>query len=169
MRNLTIFLAVFFLALAKPVAADPSVDQRLALAKEVLKLTRATDVIENMMPSMIQQQMQLLESMGGQKALTDVQKAAVEKAVADFTAVFAESFAPLMDEMAGLYAEKFSEEDLRALRDFYRSDVGKRFIDGGVELVPQVAQLSQAWSTKHLIPAAQKMNADLKAVMTASN
>lgn len=161
-------LSFFFVLLATQIHAARAQDNldpaRLALAREVLNLTRAAETIENMAPSMVQQQMQMIESM--ENSLTAEQKAAVESAVSAFMDSFSQYFPVLMDEMAKLYAAKFSVADLSALKDFYQSDVGRRFIDGGIEIAPQLIQVSQAWSMQYLMPAAQKMGEDLRVAVS---
>ncbi len=159
------FFIICFTAFHPLLAQDADSEARLALAKEVMKLTRATEAVEKMVPSLVQQQMQMIEARGGQDALTTDQKAAVETAIDNFMSSFSDAFPPFMDEMAKLYAGKFSLEDLTALRDFYQSDVGKRFVAGGIELGPQLAQASQAWAATYIIPAAQKMSTELQAAL----
>ncbi len=158
------FLIIFFCQ-SQFVNAQDADSIRLDLAKEVLHLTRATEAIEKMMPAMVEQQMQLLEQRNGGKPISEAQKAAAQAAVTEFMGSFSEAFAPLMEEMAKLYAMKFSREDLEALRDFYQSEVGKRFIQGGIELAPELARVSQTWSMNHMVPAAQKLGVELAAAL----
>lgn len=162
------FLVIFFCQ-SQLVSAQDADAVRLDLAKEVLRLTRATEAVEKMMPAMVEQQMQLMEQRNGGNPLSETQKTAAQAAVTEFMGSFSEAFAPLMDEMAKLYAMKFSREDLEALRDFYQSEVGTRFIQGGIELAPELARVSQTWSMTHMVPAAQKLGADLAAAMKTAD
>lgn len=162
------FLVIFFCQ-SQFVKAQDADSIRLDLAKEVLHLTRATEAIEKMMPAMVEQQMQLLEQRNGGNPISEAQKAAAQAAVTEFMGSFSEAFAPLMEEMAKLYAMKFSREDLEALRDFYQSEVGKRFIQGGIELAPELARVSQTWSMNHMVPAAQKLGAELAAALKTAD
>ncbi len=161
-RILTVF-SLCFCVFALPAGAQDGDDERLGVARDIIKLTRATEAVEKMMPVLIDQQMQIIEQQG--RTLSANQKQAVEAAVTNFTDSFAQAFAPLMDDMARLYGQKFSLADLKAIRDFYSSDVGARFVDGGLELTPELVQVSQAWTMEHVMPGARKLAADLKAAL----
>ena len=65
------------------------------------------------------------------------------------------SWAKLKSEYIAVYAELFSEEDLRALVDFYRTPVGQRFIDKQSELTDKMMQIGQ----KHVMELMPKMKA----------
>lgn len=163
MRGILTVFSLLFWVFALPVGAQDMDAERLAVARDIIKLTRATEAVEKMMPAMIDQQMQMIEQQG--RTLSADQEQAVEAAVTDFTDSFAQAFIPLMDDMAKLYAQQFSLADLKAIRDFYASEVGARFVDGGLELTPELVQVSQAWTMEHIMPGARKLAADLKAAL----
>ncbi len=72
-----------------------------------------------------------------------------DKSLNAFKAAFAEEMqkesADLMKMQAAVYAEHFSESDLKALAQFYRSDVGKRFIDEQPAIIKEISPLAMKW------------------------
>ena len=54
----------------------------------------------------------------------------------------------LLDQVAVLYAERLTADDLNELIKFYKSPIGAKFIQLQPELVQQSMQLGQAWGRK---------------------
>ncbi|MBO6506372.1 MAG: DUF2059 domain-containing protein [Kordiimonadaceae bacterium] len=162
------YLAVvfsFFVFFVQPATSQEVDENKLALAKRIIELTRATEAIEKMMPAMMEQQMAGMRSSGKIGDLSDAQQVALKKAIDQFTADFTVAFEPLLEEMTVLYAQKFSKEDLQGLIEFYESDLGQRFAQGGIELGAEVALKSQTWAQSHIIPVAQKFSRNMQAVL----
>lgn len=161
MSRFFLVFALLFMIAVPPAFAQEAASERLAVAKQIVKLTRVTETMENIMPSIMQQQMQALP---GRENLSEEQQKAIDAAVQEFAAEFAASFEPMFDQVAALYAQKFSLEELEGVRDFYQSDVGQSFVAGSMELAPQMAQFGQTWVQQNIMPAAQKFGARLQAI-----
>ncbi|MDE2109877.1 MAG: DUF2059 domain-containing protein [Alphaproteobacteria bacterium] len=85
---------------------------------------------------------------------------ASDKTLAAFDAAFKEEMGKSVDDLlkmqAAVYAEHFSAQDLNALAAFYRSDVGKRFVDEQPAIIKEVTPLAARWGQEAGQRAAQK-------------
>ena len=162
MPRLFLALSTFLMLVTSSVLADETKDQRIEVAKQIVKLTRVTEAMESIMPTIMQQQMQ---SLPGRENLSEEQQKAVDAAVKEFTDEFGASFGSMFDYVAELYAKKFSLEELEGVRDFYQSDIGQSFVSGGLELATEMTQYSQVWAQQHIMPAAQRFGAKLQTIL----
>lgn len=167
MKLFAAVISLFFF-LTPSVSAFQVDDERLALANRIIELTRATEAIEKIMPTMMDQQMAAMRATGKMDNLTEAQQVALKKAFDDFAAGFTVAMDPLLDEMMVLYAQKFSADDMRGLIEFYESELGQRFVQGGIDLGVEIAAKSQTWAQEHVMPAAQKLSRDIQAALAVS-
>lgn len=73
----------------------------------------------------------------------------------------------LREDLARLYMESFSEEDLRAMAAFYATPAGRKSLQQMPELARQAAQLGQQRFDAHLTELSQLMkNKELDKFMT---
>jgi hypothetical protein len=68
----------------------------------------------------------------------------------------------LLDRIALLYANRFSTEELHAVRDFYLTPVGKKFVESQSELVQQSMVLGQAWGREIGVQIGEEVRKELK-------
>lgn len=158
----------FFLLVSQPVLALQIDENRLALAKQIVELTRATEAIENMMPEMVEQQLSARLAMGKVDSLSEAQQAALDAAVDEFSGEFIKAMQPLLTEMAIVYAEEFSAEEMRELIAFYETDLGQRLVDVNISLEADFAVKRQRWARSSIMPAAQKLSQKIKAALAVS-
>ena len=158
----------FFLLLVQPAFGQPVDEDRLALAKRLIEVTRATEAIENMMPAMVDQQMSARLAMGKVDSLTEAQQAALDEATNEFSAAFMSAMQPLLTEMANIYAQEFSVGEMQDLIDFYESDLGQRLVEVDNTLEVEFAGKRQAWARSNVLPAARKLSQKIKAALASS-
>ena len=121
------------------LAADPA---RVASAKEMMVAAGVAKQFDAIMP-LIFNQMQglfLQQHPKQQKELKDI-----------FDAVLARMSArkqELIDEIALLYAQRLTVEELKEITRFYSSGVGAKFIELQPEIAGQSAAIGQRWGQK---------------------
>jgi hypothetical protein len=141
------YIAAAFLAftLAIPAfAADEVAPERLALAKQVMELSGATAVYNNYdknLDTMLGQLRQYMPN-ADEQMITDIKKMAIEE--------FAAVKPALMENAAELYARRFSEDDLKALVAFYKSEAGKHFAAAMPELSAECIKLMEPFNKRFM-------------------
>ena len=121
---------------ALPQTVSP---EALAAAKELMVASKMTDQLKLLLPAVTQQ-------------VRTVIVAANPRAQQDFDA-----FAPVLqaamearlqafvDEGAKIYARHFTAEELRQVRDFYRTPAGEKFLRQQPEVMKESMALGQQW------------------------
>jgi len=118
---------------------DPA---RLAAAKELLVVAGSAKQFEVVVPLITQQLESAFVNLKPDHAaeIKDVFRAMPEK--------FSQRKQELLDQVAVLYAERLTADELNELIKFYKSPIGAKFIQLQPELVQQSMQLGQAWGRK---------------------
>ena len=139
MKRAWIVSLVLFLLLGQPVWADEASKRKLA--EELLTVQRTDQMIQDSFDLMKQMQMPQLKSMN-----------VPEEKTADYQSMLNEiakmmekqmSWENIKSDYIGMYAEAFSEQDLKGLVKFYKSPLGQKFLDKTPELTTKVMQISQ--------------------------
>jgi len=140
-RGLCAALALGFLGWALPAAAQPQPSANaIAMAKELMVAKGATAMFDPLVPGIIETTKNTLlpANPGLFKDLNDV------------ATMLRTEFAPrrnqIVDEIARLYAQKFTEAELKELVTFYKSPVGKKFAAEEPIVIDQGLQRAEAWS-----------------------
>ena len=120
-------------------AADPA---RLAAAKELLVVVGSAKQFDVVVPLITQQLENAFVSLKPDHAteIKDVFRAIPEK--------FSQRKQELLDQIAALYAEKLTADEINEIIRFYKTPIGAKFIQLQPELVQQSMQLGQAWGRK---------------------
>jgi hypothetical protein len=71
-------------------------------------------------------------------------------------------FAELSDEMAKLYATRFTDQELKAILVFYQSPVGKKLLDQQPNVVDDSMKFAQDWANKLSDQVIAQMRDELK-------
>jgi hypothetical protein len=126
------------------------------LAREVVLASGATRSFEGVIPSILQQSLSVFVQQNPdlQKDLTEATKAiapGLEKRASE-----------IVDIIAGVYATRFTQGELKELLTFYQSTVGKKF----VTLLPSVLEESfvktQEWGGKLSEQVVVQLRAEMK-------
>jgi hypothetical protein len=140
-------------ALVAPAKVDPA---RLKAARDLLEATNTEGQIATIIPLMFQQMRQSLRTQG------PAQQEEVNKVFDEIQKQFLERRGEVLDQIAQLYASKFSPEEMNALAEFYRSSVGRKFIAAMPELAAEGMRLGNAWGQQIGREAEQKIRDELQ-------
>lgn len=142
------------LALATPAAfaADAAT---VAAAKQVLTVTGATTMFQPLIAGVVEQSrlLYLQQNPGIGKDLTEV----ATKMRADLQPRFSE----LVDAMAKMYADAFTEKELKDILAFYETPTGKKLLDQQPKLVDSSMNFAQDWANKLSEEVTAKMREEL--------
>lgn len=155
LRALTLMAALGVFGTAAMAQTSPS-EANVQLAREVVVASGATRAFEGVVPSILQQSLNVFVQQN-----PDLQKDLVEslKTVAP---TFEKRVSEILDIIAGVYATRFSQQELKELLTFYQSAVGKKF----VTLLPNVLEESfvktQEWGGKLSEEVVRTIRAEMK-------
>lgn len=159
-RRATQALAVaMLLAVALPAAHSqqpkPSA-ATLATAKQLVVATGATAVFNPLIAGVVEQAKLLLlqQDPGLAKDL--------EPIAAQLRTELAPRFSELSDEVAGLYATNFTNDELKAILAFYDSPVGKKMLNRQPQVIDTSMRFAQDWANKLSDEVVAKMRDELK-------
>ena len=142
-RGLHAALALAFFGCAVPAVAQqqPSANA-IAMAKELLVAKGATAMFDPLIPGMIETMKNniLPTNPGLFKDLNEV--------AAKLRTELAPRRGEIVDEIARLYALKFTEAEIKDILAFYKSPVGKKFAADEPAVIDQGLQRAEAWSHK---------------------
>jgi hypothetical protein len=71
-------------------------------------------------------------------------------------------FSELTDEVARLYAARFSEQELKEILAFYQSPVGKKMLAEQPQVVENSMKFAQDWANKLSLEVTAKMRVELQ-------
>ena len=143
-------LSISALAQDDPAAADPTADvmtaptasdfaeSHLAAAAELLEVIDMEATLEKSIDATLAIQMAQMPQM-----------AAVEDVMRDFFTKYM-SYEVLEDDYALLYADAYSEEDLIALTEFYRTPLGQRVVAATPDITAAGMELGQRATAEHM-------------------
>jgi uncharacterized protein len=139
MKKVAAVVLVLAFALVQPLRAQE--DTRRKLAEELLTLMDVQENIEEAFEAIKEMQVSQLKGMGLSGEASDRAQSMQEK-VMD---VIAEelSWDKLKDDYIAIYADTFSEEELKGLLEFYQSPVGQKFISKNPELMKKTMEVTQ--------------------------
>ncbi len=146
--------AVALTLLASP-AAFAADAPNIALAKQMLTVTNATQVFTPLIPGVVEQSrlLYLQQNPGLGKDLTEI----ATKIRADLQPRFTE----LIDAMAKMYADAFTEQEMKDIISFYQSAAGKKLIAEQPKLVDSSMSFAGEWANKLSEEVTAKMREEL--------
>jgi hypothetical protein len=137
-----LWAAAVALTLTASPAAFAADAQNVALAKQLLELTNGATVLTPLIPGVIEQArlfyLQQNPMLG--KDLTEI----TAKLRTDLQPRFSE----LIDEIAKMYAEAFTEQEMKDIVAFYRTPVGKKLLEQQPKLVDSSMNFAGNWANK---------------------
>lgn len=134
-------------------AATPAA---IATAGEIVKLSGAATLFNSLVPGVIEQS----------KILFLQQNPGLAGDLNEIGTRMRTEFAPRLNELnlevAKIYAEQFTEQELKDLLTFYNSAVGKKFVASQENVVNSSLRLAQDWANKLSEEVTAKMRDELK-------
>ena len=142
-RALVVAAALLALAVCPPPARAQAPDaQRLAAAKELMQVAGVANQFDQVMPMLTQQLAQGFVAIAPDKA------GEIRQVFSQLAVKFVDRKGELIDQIAGVYAEKLTLEDLNGIIGFYKSPVGAKFIAVQPDIMRQSIVLGQRWGTQ---------------------
>ena len=140
-------LALAFLALAWPAIAAVAQAQapdpdRLAAAKEMMEASRVDRQFAQVMPLLLDHLKESFSRVAPDK------RAIIENVFEQMQSKFISRRAELLDEIAGLYAQRLEAAEMRAVAEFYRSPVGAKLIDAQPQIMQDSMLAGQRWGQR---------------------
>jgi uncharacterized protein len=139
--------AAFALVLGTLLASSPPQAQapdaaRLSAAREMMEIAGVAKQFDELMPLLAQQLSQSFVAVAPQKADE------IRQVFAQLPAKFIDRKAELIDEVASLYAQELSGEELAAVSAFYKSPAGARLLAVQPQIARQSMALGQRWGAR---------------------
>jgi hypothetical protein len=138
---------------AAPEIVDPA---RLAAARDLLVATNTDAQFAAIIPLMFRQ---MRQSLPGQAPNHQDE---VNKVFEEIQKQFLDRRGEILDQIARLYALKFTPEEMNALAEFYRSPVGQKFIAAMPDIAAEAMRLGNAWGHQIGREAEQKIRDELQ-------
>jgi hypothetical protein len=143
LRAFILGLAIVAGAMAGPALQAQAPDRmKIVAAKEMMEVSGAAKQFDQVVPLMLDQLAKAFSQMapGKDQEIRD----AFDKLMPRFMQRKYE----LIDQIAALYAQEMSLEDIRAVVAFFRSPVGTRFADAQPKITRDSMALGQRWGEK---------------------
>jgi hypothetical protein len=149
-------VAVALMAVGPAAQGQQPSAAAMTTAKQLIAATAATTVFTPLIAGVVEQAklLYLQQNPGLAKDLNEI----AEKMRADLAPRFAE----LSDEMAKLYATRFTDPELKAILVFYQSPVGKKLLDQQPYVVDDSMKFAQDWANKLSDQVIAQMRDELK-------
>ena len=128
----------------------------IATAKELIEIKGALNIFEALVPGVIEQTKNLFLQTNPtlSKDLNEV--------AAQLRAELAPRRAELTDRVAFLYAQRFTEQELKSTLLFYKSPLGKKLAAEEPGFVDQSLSFAQEWANKLSEEVVGKMRVEMK-------
>jgi hypothetical protein len=156
-RRMAAALALAFIACASPAPAQqqPS-PQAIATAKELMQAKGATNMFDPLIPGIIESAKNVLLPVnpGLFRELNEVATL--------LRTQFAARRNEIIDEIARLYAQRFTEAEMKEVIAFYRTPVGKKFVNDEPAVIDQGLARTQAWSNRLQDDVISRFRAEMK-------
>ncbi len=142
----------------QPATEAPSNSEaaKLAAARNLLVATHAEAQFAAMIPLIFQQLRQVLSAQSPDRQ-DDINQV--------FDEVLKQSIdrrSEIIDQIAHLYATRFTAEEMNTVADFYRSPVGQKFIAAMPGLAADAMKMGSAWGEQVGREAEQKIRDELR-------
>jgi len=135
---------VILLSLAAPATTRAQAPDaaRLAAAKNLMDVAGVAKQFDEMMPLLIRQLTQSFVSVAPDRAEE------IRQVFAQLNTRFIDRKGELIDQIAVVYAERLTLDDLAAIVAFYTSPAGIRFVSAQPEIMRQSMSLGQRWGAQ---------------------
>ena len=152
-RAAAIVLAVVLLA---PAFADEITPSHLAAARDAMIATKANRGFDDLLPALSQQvQSQLIS------ARPDVYMQ-ISDTVNAIALTITNRRTDLDNDAARVWANAFSEDELKAIAAFYKTPAGAKFVDVGPKVFGDSVQVAKQWSDRVREELFEKAREELK-------
>jgi hypothetical protein len=150
------FLAWAFLVLSAPAQAQKPSANAIAIAKEIIILKGAATILDPMVPGVVERVKFTLMQTNPmlQKPLEDVS--------AFLRKQYANRAAQLHENLARLYAARFTEAELKQVLAFYKSAAGKKVISQEALIFEENIEQLKIWQEKFSEEVLARFRAEMR-------
>ena len=150
-------VAVALVALGATANAQPKPSPAaIATAQQLVKLTGAASAFRPLVPGVIEQA-KLLYLQQNPDLAADLNAVAAE-----LRKEYAPRISELTNHVAELYAQRFTEAELKQIVAFYNSPVGKKYQNQLPQIVQDSGNFAHDWANKLSDKVIEKMREDMK-------
>jgi uncharacterized protein len=139
-----------------PSAAAPAEPARLAAARDLLQATNTDAQFATVIPMMFGQ---LKQSMPPSNPKMQHE---LDQVFDEVQKQFIERRNEVLDQIAILYAQRFTADEMKSLADFYRSPIGQKFIVAVPELTAEAMKMGNVWGRRIAMDAERKVREEMK-------
>lgn len=157
MKRLLAVLAICAAGMAAGAEAAAQ-DSKLEKAREVFRVTQAEGIVEQMLSAVFAQ---IGATM--QQSHPDLPQEALDVVRDEISASLRDSLPALLDQMAVVYEQTFTDAELDGMLAFYKSPVGQSMVAKLPQVMNQSLQFSQAWAMGAFQDLPQRIDRRLKA------
>ncbi|HXW26839.1 MAG TPA: DUF2059 domain-containing protein [Xanthobacteraceae bacterium] len=152
----TVVLALAFAAFAAPVRAQQPSPAAMASARELMELKGVKDLVEPVVVGVIQQTRDniLQTNPGLSKDLDEVST--------QLRTEYEPRTVAMTNEIAQLYAQRFTEQELKEAVAFYKSPVGKKLLVEEPKIVDETYARIRQWASKLQDDVTGRVRGELK-------
>ncbi|WP_416897815.1 MAG: DUF2059 domain-containing protein [Minwuia sp.] len=142
MRRLLITLALLAAGLMPASAAEPSSEQVMEMFRVTGVEGNTSAVMEQMRPIVMGQLVPALRAAATERQLA-VPDNFNEIVGEEFDRSFGSLGREIMVELAPLFQQAFTAEEMQAVIDFYDTDLGRRLVETSAKIVPVTSRVGQ--------------------------
>lgn len=155
-QGVALAFALGWLACAAPVLAQQPTPSAMATARELLQVKGATSMFDPLIPGIIE----------NTKNMILPTNPSLFKDINEVAAKLRSELAPkrneVVDQIARLYALKFTEAEMKEVIAFYKSPVGRKFVAEEPPVIDQGLQSAEEWSKRMADEIMNKFRAEMK-------
>jgi len=150
-------VVLFCAAIGQPALAQQRASpEAMDAARALIEVTGAASQFDQALPLMIAPLTKAFVALAPDRA------GEIRELMAEMIKRFSARKSELIDQIAGIYAEKMTIEDMREIAKFYQSDVGRRMVEAQPEIMRQSIIAGQSWGQRIGAEIDAEMRRELK-------
>lgn len=153
----SIFLMVFHISQASAEEQRMDQSQNLDLASALMQVDGTDAGVEKLAGTLAQHHAAIVSTQH-----PNLKPESLEKYKTYLSEELLSQKPDLLHVIAGLYSQYFTAEEMQQLMDFYQTDLGKKAVEGGLQMQEKVFVLFSQWSVTAIQRAAAKVHERLK-------
>lgn len=130
--------------------------EAMAAARAFVDASGAAAQFDQVMPLMADQMSKAFRSLAPDRSRE------IDEAMAEVVKRFITRKSELIDEIAAIYADKLSVDDLRDITKFYQTGAGRRMVESLPEVTRRAAAVGQTWGQRIGAEIANEMRRELR-------
>jgi hypothetical protein len=160
MTHLKRWIAVLAIGLAAAVLTQPAAaqDSKVEKAREIFRVMQADRIMDQMVEAAFGQMGAMM-----QQQHPDLPQGALAIVREEISATLRQSLPELVEQMAQVYEDVFTEEELDAMLDFYRGPAGQSLLNKMPQVMARSMQFSQSWAISAFQDLPQRIEQRLRA------